>query len=499
MSTSTDLVNRRLEKLEGIRSKGYNPYPHRYDLTHPIPEILQKFGDKEAADLETDSQQVCTAGRIISIRGHGKVSFAHLSQGGARIQIYVRRDRVGSENHDLFGLVDIGDFLGVQGELIRTRTGELTVFASAVEVLSKSLLPLPEKWHGLTDVEVRYRQRYLDLLVNPRVHSIFVRRSQIISCLRRFFESMGYIEVETPMMQVLAGGATARPFETFHEALGMPLFLRIAPELYLKRLVVGGLDRVFEINRSFRNEGVSTRHNPEFTILEFYQAYSDYHDLMDLTEEMLRCVIQEVCNGLEVQYAGMTLDFSHFQRFSMVESICKFWPDSQVPVAKSLLNSDELETLLREQGENPVPGSSWDKLLGLLFETVVERHLIQPTFIYDFPAQLSPLSKRKAEDPRFTERFELFAGGLELANAYSELNDPEEQRERFREQLIDREKGNDEAHGMDEDYIRALEYGMPPVAGEGIGIDRLAMLLTDSPSIREVILFPHLRPVEPAG
>ena len=494
MSPGNELVSRRMEKLGRIRAAGYEPYPANYELTHDIPWILENFSHQEAAELESARRKVRTAGRIVSIRGHGKVSFAHLSQGGSRLQIYVRRDRVGAEEHDLFRLLDIGDFLGVEGELLRTRTGELTVFADSVRLLSKSVRPLPEKWHGLADVEVRYRQRYLDLMANPRVRSVFVRRNRIISFLRRFLEARGFLEVETPMMQVLAGGATARPFKTWHEALGIPLYLRVAPELYLKRLVVGGLDRVFEINRNFRNEGVSTRHNPEFTMLEFYQAYSDYGDLMDLTEEMLRGLVREVCQGLEVEYGQTVIDFSSFGRYSMVEAIRRFWPDSPVPAAESLMDSPVLEALLRGRGVGVPAGSSWDRMLGLLFENVAEKHLIQPTFIHDFPAQLSPLSKRKADDPRFTERFELFAGGLELANAYSELNDPEEQRQRFREQSIDRERGNDEAHEMDEDYIRALEYGMPPVAGEGIGVDRLTMLLTDSPSIREVILFPHLRP-----
>ena len=494
MSTGNELVKRRMEKLRRIRAGGCDPYPANYDLTHEIPRILENFSHLEAAELEAGRPRVRTAGRIVSIRGHGKVSFAHLSQGGGRLQIYVRRDRVGPEEHDLFRLLDIGDFLGVEGELLRTRTGELTVFADSVQLLSKSVRPLPEKWHGLADVEVRYRQRYLDLMANPRVRSVFVRRNRIISFLRRFLEARGFLEVETPMMQVLAGGATARPFRTYHEALGIPLYLRIAPELYLKRLVVGGLDRVFEINRNFRNEGVSTRHNPEFTMLEFYQAYSDYGDLMDLTEEMLGGLVREVCQGPEVEYGSLTIDFSSFQRYSMVDAIRHFWPGPQAPSAESLMDSAALETLLRTRSVKVPPGSSWDRMLGMLFEAVAEKHLIQPTFIHDFPAQLSPLSKRKADDPRFTERFELFAGGLELANAYSELNDPEEQRQRFREQLIDREQGNEEAHQMDEDYVRALEYGMPPVAGEGIGIDRLAMLLTNSPSIREVILFPHLRP-----
>ncbi len=494
MNQKADLIDQRQEKLDEIRRRGYDPYPHKYSLTQRIAQAREAFSSSSAEELELSKPELQTAGRLISVRGHGKASFAHLAEGGDRLQIYVRQDRVGQEQYELFRLLDVGDIIGVQGVLFRTRTDELTIMADQLTLLSKSMLSLPEKWHGLADVETRYRQRYLDLLVNPRVRQIFTRRSTIISCLRRFLEERAYIEVETPMMQTLAGGAAARPFETFHEALGMPLYLRIAPELFLKRLVVGGMDRVFEINRNFRNEGVSTRHNPEFTMLEFYQAYSDYRDLMDLTEEMLAWVVQEVTGSLQVDFGGATIDFSSFHRYSMVEAVQKFWQGEDSPSSDQLCDLDGVTESLRGLGVSVPPGAGWGKLLGLLFDSVVEEQLVQPTFIYDFPAELSPLSKTKDEDPRFAERFEIFVGGLEIGNAYSELNDPAEQKQRFEEQLGAREQGDEEAHLMDHDYIQALHYGMPPTAGEGIGIDRLVMLLTDSSSIREVILFPHLKP-----
>ena len=494
MNQKADPVDQRQEKLEEIRSRGYDPYPHKYSLTQRITQAREAFLSSSAEELESSKPELQTAGRLISVRGHGKASFAHLAEGGERLQIYVRQDRIGEEQYELFRLLDIGDIIGVQGVLFRTRTDELTVLVDQLTLLSKSMLSLPEKWHGLADVETRYRQRYLDLLANPRVREIFSRRSSIISCLRRFLEERAYIEVETPMMQTLAGGAAARPFETFHEALGIPLYLRIAPELFLKRLVVGGMDRVFEINRNFRNEGISTRHNPEFTMLEFYQAYSDYWDLMDLTEEMLARVVEEVTGSLQMDFGGSTIDFSRFQRYSMVDAVQEFWKGEDSPSPDQLCDQEGVTAALQRTGVGVPPGAGWGKLLGLLFEAVAEEQLVQPTFIYDFPAELSPLSKTKDEDPRFAERFEIFVGGLEIGNAYSELNDPAEQRQRFEEQRGARERGDDEAHLMDHDYIQALQYGMPPTAGEGIGIDRLVMLLTDSSSIREVILFPHLKP-----
>ncbi|MCH8016276.1 MAG: lysine--tRNA ligase [Acidobacteria bacterium] len=494
MGDKTDLIEQRSQKLEEIRKLGHDPYPHRYELSHTVAELVHEFSKKSGQELEQEEVSVQTVGRLVNLRGHGKAGFADLQGSGERIQIYVRQDRVGQENHQLFRLFDIGDIIGVRGSLFRTKTDELTIKADQLDFLAKGLLPLPEKWHGLSDVEIRYRQRYLDLMANREIRDIFIRRGRIISEIRDFLESRGYLEVETPMMQPLAGGATARPFKTFHEALGIPLFLRIAPELYLKRLIVGGFDRVYEINRSFRNEGISTQHNPEFTMLEFYQAYSDYQDLMNLTEEMLQTVVQAVTGGLEVPFNGNSIDFNGFSRYSMVESIQKFWKEGSAPSTEDLCQHDRLGAVVKQAGLDFEAGLNWGKLLELLFEHVVEEHLIQPTFIYDFPTELSPLSKTKDEDSRFAERFELFIGGLEIANAYSELNDPEEQRKRFKEQVEARVRGDSEAHEMDEDYLKALQYGMPPTAGEGIGIDRLTMVLTDSDSIREVILFPQLRP-----
>ncbi len=486
----------RYEKLEELKKLGVDPYPHKFEWTHTIPQIVSAYSPKTAEELEAENYAVKVAGRIVALRGHGKAGFAHVAAGGQKIQIYARQDRLGEHAYQVFGLLDIGDMVGVIGKMFRTRTGELTILVEELHFLAKSFLTLPEKWHGLKDVETRYRQRYVDLIANPEVREIFVRRSKLIAAVRAFLEQRGYLEVETPMMQPIAGGATARPFVTFHQALGIPLYLRIAPELYLKRLVVGGFERVYEINRNFRNEGISTQHNPEFTMLEFYQAYSDYRDLMDLTEEMLREVALAVTGGLTAQYGEDTIDFGSYARLTMVEAIRTFWGDSDVPSVEDLNDRAKLLALCKRVGGEFREGDPWGTLLGALFEAVAEEKLVQPTFIYDFPVELSPLSKRKDEDPRFVERFELFIGGFEVANAYSELNDPREQRERFEQQLQARERGDEEAHLMDEDYVRALSYGMPPTAGEGIGIDRLAMILTNSRSIREVILFPQLRPEE---
>ncbi len=491
---ATDPIQQRYRKLEQLRELGHEPYPYRFEWTHAIPRLLEEFADSSGEELEARPVEVAVAGRLIALRGHGKVGFGHLLGGGERIQIYVRKDRVGDENYRLFKLLDIGDVVGVQGVMFRTRTGELTVFADRLELLAKSLLPLPEKWHGLTDVELRYRQRYLDLIANPEVRGIFERRSALIRELRTFLEEEGYLEVETPMMQPLAGGATARPFETHHEALGIPLYLRIAPELYLKRLTVGGFDRVYEINRNFRNEGISSQHNPEFTMLEFYQAYSDYHDLMELTERMLRRVVKRVCGGLRVKYGEVELDFGRYERISLLEAARRHWPGGDPPSAESLLEREGVLAALEQLDLEPVDRRSWGRMLAQLFEEVAEPHLIQPTFVYDYPLEVSPLAKEKMGDPRFVERFEMYVAGFEVANGYSELNDPEEQRRRFQLQLEQRERGDREAHAMDEDYLRALRHGLPPTAGEGIGIDRLTMVLTDSPSIRQVILFPQLRP-----
>ncbi len=491
---ATDPIQQRYLKLEQIRQQGHNPYPYKYEFSHTIPEILEAYGGLDGPQLEERKAQVAVAGRLVAIRGHGKASFGHLQGSGQRLQIYVRQDRVGEENYRLYRLLDIGDILGVEGEMFRTRTGELTVFADRVNLLSKSLLPLPEKWHGLSDVELRYRQRYLDLISSPEVREIFIRRSAIIRELRKALEDEGFLEVETPMMQPLAGGATARPFKTFHEALGIPLFLRIAPELYLKRLTVGGFDRVYEINRNFRNEGISTQHNPEFTMLEFYQAYADYEVLIEFTERMLKQVAERTCGSLQVPFGDAVIDFANFQRLTMVEAVCRYWPEGKPPSTEQLHTLEGVQKALEGLGIRPLGGEGWGNLLAQLFENVAEAHLIQPTFICDYPLEVSPLAKQKRNDKRFVERFELYVGGFEVANGYSELNDPVEQQRRFEQQLQQRARGDAEAHEMDEDYLRAMCHGLPPTAGEGIGIDRLAMVLTNSTSIREVILFPQLRP-----
>ena len=438
----------------------------------------------------------------MSIRGQGKAGFAHLQQAGKRLQIYVKLDFVGETGFQLYKLLDLGDFIGVSGYLFRTRTNELSVHVEEITFLAKDLLPLPEKYHGLSDVELRYRQRYVDLNMNPEVRDVFIARSKVVKAIRSFLDARDYIEVETPMMQPIAGGAVARPFITHHNTLDIDLYLRIAPELYLKRLIVGGLDRVYEINRNFRNEGISTQHNPEFTMLEFYQAYADYHDLMSLTEQMLAHVAREVNGTTVVSYQGREIDFGNWQRLSMREAIIKYWPETCAPASQisDVSSANSVRKLVERLNATHTPHMPYDpdepagKTIANMFEAVAEEHLWQPTILYDFPVAISPLSKNKKDEPEWVERFEIFIGGLEIGNAFSELNDPEEQRRRFEQQLSERERGDEEAHAMDEDYIRALSYGMPPTGGEGIGIDRLTMLLTDSKSIRDVILFPLLRP-----
>ena len=442
----------------------------------------------------------------MSIRVQGKAGFAHLQQGGQRLQIYVRLDAVGEKAFQLYKLLDLGDYIGVKGYLFRTRTNELTVHVEEITFLVKDLLPLPEKWHGLQDVETRYRRRYVDLTMNPEVREVFIKRAKVVQSMRRFLDQRGFVEVETPMMHAIAGGAVAKPFTTHHNALDIDLYLRIAPELYLKRLVVGGMDRVYEINRNFRNEGISTQHNPEFTMLEFYMAYADYRDMMDFTAEMLAQVARDVNGTTVTHFNGHEVDFGNVQRLSMREAIIKFWPENagEAPTMSDFSSSEQIAAMVRRYNQaNPHipydPAAPDGKTIAEIFEFVAEPHLIQPTFIYDFPLAISPLSKNKREPEEnadWVERFEIFAGGLEIGNAFSELNDPEEQRRRFEQQLGERARGDEEAHQMDEDYIRALSYGLPPTAGEGVGIDRLTMLLTDSRSIRDVILFPLLRPLK---
>ncbi len=488
MSLEDELLKQRLTRIREIEALGHRAYGRRFEFTHTIPDILASYGSKTAEELSPE-MRVTIAGRLMTLRHMGKASFAHLQQSGERLQIYVKKDVVGDEAFQLFKLVDLGDTIGVEGYLFRTRTGELSVHVEKIEFLSKTLLSMPEKWHGLEDIEVRYRQRYLDLIANPDVRKAFVTRARIISSLRRQLEARGFIEVETPMMQPLYGGAAARPFVTHHNTLDLDLYLRIAPELYLKRLVVGGLERVYEINRNFRNEGLSKNHNPEFTMLEFYQAYTDYQGLMDFTSEILAQTAIDATGSAEVEYEGNKLDFGHMRRYSMREAVVQFWEGEGRPTMEEVSNP---EWLSKHSGKATAGEALTD-----IFERHVEHQLIQPSFIYDYPVETSPLSKNKPEDPAFVERFEIYAAGMEIGNAYTELNDPQEQRRRFEMQLGMRERGDEEAHQMDEDYVRALSYGMPPTGGEGIGIDRLTMILTGSRSIRDVILFPLLRPEGP--
>jgi lysyl-tRNA synthetase class 2 len=554
----------RRQKLKQIEAVGQTAYRSKYEFTHTIPQILADYSDKTAEQLENPRISVRVAGRIMAIRLMGKAGFCHLQQDGKRLQIYVKKDAVGDTGFELYKLLDLGDHIGVSGYLFRTRTGELTIHVEEITFLSKDLLPLPEKFHGLTDVELRYRQRYVDLVMNPEVREVFLKRSKLVQSLRRTMEANGFVEVETPMMQPIAGGAVARPFVTHHNTLDMDLYLRIAPELYLKRLVVGGFDRVYEINRNFRNEGLGWRWNPEFTMLEFYQAYTDYQGVMDLTQELITQAAKDVTGGtktkwtirdrksellddLQMAKSGLAkaelarceaeggegkvdqeIDWANWTRLTMREAIIHYWPEAagakpemgefadltafmhklesayqfaadtreQIPLgpgdprAESRRLKHTLGAVLAEIKKNPNLGKS----IANLFEALAEEHLTQPTIIYEFPTAVSPLSKQKPDEPEWTERFEIFAGQMEISNGFSELNDPEDQRRRFEAQLRERERGDEEAHQMDEDYIRALSYGMPPAGGVGVGVDRLCMLLTDSHTIRDVILFPLLRP-----
>ncbi|NPV72935.1 MAG: lysine--tRNA ligase [Pelotomaculum sp.] len=483
-----ELMRVRREKLAELRDKGIEPYGGRFERTHTARYILDNF-------VEMENRPVVIAGRIMSRRGMGKATFAHIQDGTGQIQIYVRLNDVGPESYELFGRLDIGDIIGVQGSVFKTRMGEITVAAESFKILSKSLRPLPEKWHGLRDVELRYRQRYVDLIVNPEVKEVFETRSKIIRACRNFLDGKGFLEVETPMMQVIPGGAAARPFITHHNALDMDLYLRIAPELYLKRLLVGGFEKVYEINRNFRNEGISTKHNPEFTMLELYQAYADYTDMMNLIEELISAVAVEALGTTKIEYQGTEIDLAPpWPRIPMLETI-KVHAGLDFGALKS---AEEAFKAVEQAGIGLEldPSDSWGTIVNKVFEEVVEPKLIQPTFVVDYPVEISPLAKRKAEDPELTYRFELFIYGREIANAFSELNDPIDQKGRFLKQVEKRKAGDEEAHMMDEDYINALEYGMPPAGGLGIGIDRLVMLLTNSASIRDVILFPLMKPRE---
>jgi lysyl-tRNA synthetase, class II len=537
-----NLFELRQAKLKEIEKLGQAAYPNRFPAAQgesaaSLAAIRGRWGEATAEALEAEKPQVVVAGRIMAIRAQGKAGFATLQQEGARLQIYVRLDAVGDEGFALYKLLDLGDHIGVTGYLFRTRTGELTVHVETLTFLAKAMLALPEKFHGLADVELRYRQRYVDLFTNLDSREVFVKRAKVLKALRKFFDERGYLEVETPMIQQIAGGAAARPFETHHNALNEGLFLRIAPELYLKRLVVGGLDRVYEINRNFRNEGVSTQHNPEFTMLEFYQAYANYWDLMDLTVSLIEEVAKEVNGTTRTVFNGVEIDFAkdNWQRLTMTASIREYFPaEAGPPPTDADLNDiDSLlawidrvipdwvggrpgfvsRALAHPASSPPTPsphdslyvalnfvrvgikrdGTSHGRSIYSIFEAVVEPRLIQPTIIYEFPTAVSPLSKQKPGDPEWVERFEIYAGGFELGNAFSELNDPVEQENRFKQQLAEKARGDEEAHAMDEDYVRALAYGLPPTGGEGIGVDRLVMLLTGSKSIRDVILFPLMR------
>ncbi len=502
MSPEERIFQQRYAKIERISALGYQRYPHKYDPTHTVPDLREAFDARSAERLESDRPHVRICGRLTTKRRHGKAGFANLKQSGVQIQLYVRRDEVAERDFELYKLLDAGDLVGVEGRVFRTRTGELTVRAAEIQFLSKSVLPPAEKYHGLEDVEIRYRQRSLDLISNDEVRETFVTRDKIVRTLRAAFVRRGYIEVETPMMQPVYGGAHARPFRTHHNALDIDLYLRIAPELYLKRLTVGGLDRVYEINRNFRNEGLSKQHNPEFTMLEFYEAYSDYRDLMDFSEELLRESAEAALNGgTRASFGKHRIEFGALNRLTLPEAVSEYWPDSATrPVPDDLADIGKIRELaavherLGNSGVYIPDGESAGPALLDLFEAACEPRLIQPTAVYDYPVEKSPLSKRKPDDPDWVERFEIFCGGMEIANGYSELNDPLEQLRRFEEQAEARAAGDQEAHRVDEDYIRAMCYGLPPTAGEGIGIDRLTMLLTDSPTIRDVILFPLLRP-----
>ncbi len=516
LDQDNDQIQQRKRNLEDLKAAGHPAYPNRFDRTHTISQIVDRYhsygGKKDATELEranlelkaAEGGEVRLAGRIMTMRLMGKAAFAHLSDGLNRLQIYLRKNDVGESCWELYQKLDLGDWIGATGFLFITKTGELSLHVTSLQFLAKALLPMPDKYHGVHDKELRYRQRYVDLIASSAAHKlpgeltsreVFERRAQVIREIRRFFDDRGYIEVETPMLMPLATGAAARPFVTHHNALDIDLYARVAPELYLKRLTVGGFEKVYEINRNFRNEGLSFKHNPEFTMLEWYQAYSDYRELMDLTEELITTLVDNVCGTRKVPFQEQIIDFDNWQRLTMREAVLKYWPDDVTrPEMEGLMDRKQLEAAAAAVDLSYDPRLNNGQLLGEIFEHVVEPHLVNPTFITEFPVELSPLSKQKGDDPRFVERFELYIANMEIANAFSELNDPVEQRRRFEEQMKQRARGDEVAMAMDEDYIRALSYGMPPTGGEGVGIDRLVMILTNQRSIRDVILFPHMRP-----
>ena len=490
MDETSELVQQRIKKLEALRKDGIDPYPNDFRVTHSSRDLHETFDPLSDDELKSVGETFCLAGRIMALRDFGKASFIQIQDRKGRIQAYVRRDIVGEAAFQLFKTLDIGDFIGVEGKIFRTKTRELTLQVQNLKLLVKSLRPFPEKWHGLTDIEARYRQRYLDLIVNPRVKEIFLTRTQAIQKIRDFFTQRDFIEVETPMLHPIPGGATAKPFKTHHNALDMELYMRVAPELFLKRLVIGGLERIFEINRSFRNEGISTLHNPEFTMLEFYQSYATYEELIKMTEELLSSTVKEIHGGFHLPYQGKEIDFTPpWRRILYKESLSEYGKVDPV-IMKEPSRAIELAKSL---GLELKRGTSHGKVLDDLFKELVEPHLVQPTFVTHYPTEVSPLSRRNGKDIEVVDRFELFIAGREVANGFSELNDPVDQRERFVRQLKERADEGDAVLNLDEDFLRALEFGMPPTAGEGIGIDRWVMLLADAPSIRDVIFFPLLR------
>ncbi|MBN2704839.1 MAG: lysine--tRNA ligase [Deltaproteobacteria bacterium] len=493
LESDNSLRQQRLKKIDQLKELGVNPFANDFTPSATAAAILEEYQDLASEALDESATPVLIAGRLVSLRHFGKAAFAHLQDRSAKIQIYIRKNLIGEKGYQIFKLLDIGDTVGIQGTVFKTKTGEITVMAAEIKLLTKSLRPLPEKWHGLKDIETRYRQRYVDLIVNHEVRETFVTRTKIIDFIRSFFKEKDYLEVETPMMQAVAGGATARPFTTHHNALNLDLNLRIAPELYLKRLVVGGFERVFEINRNFRNEGISIKHNPEFTMIEFYQAYATYLDLMSITEELFVSLCRAIKGGETLNYQGMEISLSPpWDHLTVIEAIEKYTGID----SRSLDSLANLHAQLDQLGLELAPQEklSRAKCLMKIFDEKVEGQLVQPTFITDYPVAISPLSRRNDSNPEVTDRFELFIAGREIANAFSELNDPIDQKERFEQQLREKVAGDAEAHQFDADYLRALEYGLPPTAGEGIGIDRLVMLFTDAASIRDVILFPLLKP-----
>ncbi|MCX8118819.1 MAG: lysine--tRNA ligase [Desulfobacterota bacterium] len=490
MDETHELIQQRIKKLEALREEGINPYPNDFRVTHTSKDLKEAYGSLTEEELRSVPERFSIAGRIVAIRNFGKASFIHVKDRDGKMQAYLQKEILGEEAFRLFKRFDIGDFIGLEGKVFRTKTGELTLQVHHFRLLGKSLRPLPEKWHGLTDIELRYRQRYLDLIANPKVKEVFLTRTLVIQRIRDFFNQRGFCEVETPMLHPIPGGATARPFETHHNALDMKLYLRVAPELYLKRLVVGGFERIYEINRSFRNEGLSTLHNPEFTMLEFYLSYATYLDLMEMTEELLSSMVHEIHGGPRLPCQGKVIDFQRpWRRIRFKDSLVEVGHLDPAVIE----NPGRAIEVARGLGLELKKGTSHGRVLADLFKETVEPHLIEPTFVTHYPTEVSPLSRRNEEDPEVVDRFELFIAGREIANGFSELNDPLDQRERFLQQLKERTEEGDPSLFFDEDFLLALEYGMPPTAGEGIGIDRWVMLLTDSPSIRDVIFFPLLR------